>query len=290
MQEAFANVMQRKLIQLSPSTVVVSLPSSWIKENHLKKGAELSVDARDNTVVITPIRTEPREATVDISKLEGRLVWTSISAAYVAGYDSIMLHTRDQKQAAELTKVVRHFPGMIIYDERKNLVQFKELAAESKVDVQKMVNRVFHLTASMIDDAVDASKKKDWALLREVKQRDFPINSYAEYAMRHVNKYGTANKAAFYGYVVCLEMLADKLCVLFASLGAERRAHDASVLSELAQLYRELESLHWTYSQEKLVSLETHRQRLLGHARHPRLMQVLEAFFALEELEMQLHA
>ena len=34
--------MQRKVIQQGPSTLMVSLPSKWVKENNIKKGEELT--------------------------------------------------------------------------------------------------------------------------------------------------------------------------------------------------------------------------------------------------------
>src|SRR3989338_1494426 len=108
--------MQRKLIQLSPSTAVVSLPSSWIKKNHLQKGATLNVSEQENTLTIAPVGTLRKEAeiTLDISALYDRLMWIAIDAAYTAGYDSLILLTRDVEQTQHLAKVVRYFPGMII--------------------------------------------------------------------------------------------------------------------------------------------------------------------------------
>ena len=47
--------MQRKLIQLSPSTAVVSLPASWIKHNRLTKGKAIFVDEQENKLIISAV-------------------------------------------------------------------------------------------------------------------------------------------------------------------------------------------------------------------------------------------
>ena len=46
--------MQRKVIQQGPSTLMVSLPSKWVKENNIKKGEELTVDWTNNQLTICP--------------------------------------------------------------------------------------------------------------------------------------------------------------------------------------------------------------------------------------------
>ena len=38
--------MQRKVIQQGPSTMMVSLPGTWIKENAVKKGDFIDLDLR----------------------------------------------------------------------------------------------------------------------------------------------------------------------------------------------------------------------------------------------------
>ena len=104
--------MIRKLIQLSPSTAVVSLPSSWIKANKLKKGAAIHLEEQENKVIVSASvgQAAQKEIALDLSKLNDKLMWTSIDAAYIAGYDTITLLTRDTEQKMFMTKVVRYFP------------------------------------------------------------------------------------------------------------------------------------------------------------------------------------
>ena len=46
-------VMKRKLIQLSTSTNVISIPTTWLRKNNLSKGAELDLEEKDNRIIIS---------------------------------------------------------------------------------------------------------------------------------------------------------------------------------------------------------------------------------------------
>ena len=45
--------MQRKVIQQGPSTMMVSLPSTWIKENAVKKGDFIDLDLRGDEITLS---------------------------------------------------------------------------------------------------------------------------------------------------------------------------------------------------------------------------------------------
>ena len=181
--------MQRKLIQLSPSTAVVSLPSSWKKLNKLKKGAEIFLEEQENKLILSTFsQKSEKEITLDLTKLDNKLMWTSIDAAYVAGYDSIILITKNEEQKAFMTKVVRYFPGMIIYEESKSKVHFKSMPINQEEDLNKILSRIFNLNISMIEDSIEAIKNKNWEDLAKMKYRDYRINPYISYCLRHINK------------------------------------------------------------------------------------------------------
>jgi phosphate uptake regulator len=183
--------MKRKLIQLSPSTAVVSLPSTWIRQNSLKKGEEVNVEEIENRIMVsTERKATDKEITIDISKLKAKIMWGSIAAAYVAGYDSIIILTKDQKQKEFMSKVVRYFPGMMIFEERKNKVHFKDITKGAKEDVDKILNRIFNMNISLMEDALEAVKAENWTTLADMKRRDWTINSYIEYCLRQLNKFG----------------------------------------------------------------------------------------------------
>src|SRR3989344_7337330 len=294
--------MIRKLIQLSPSTAVVSLPSSWIKKNKLPKGAPLFVEEKENQIIISADNvSNEQEVNVDISSLKEKLMWAAIDAAYVAGYDSIILTTRNQEQTKLMTKVAHYFPGMIIFEERKNKVHLKDMANHSKGEVDKILNRIFNLNIALLEDSLEAIKTQDWDLLADIKRRDYHINSYISYCLRQLNKFSytpLSKLGLMHGYIKMLEMISDKLCTLFAGIGKQRikAEKDFTTISELLEMYRMIQRIHFKFTQERLIELEERRNQLLGRlpAKNNHinlyLTEILELFFELEEIEMQLNA
>lgn len=294
--------MQRKLIQLSPSTAVVSLPAAWLRKNNLEKGAIVQITEQENTLTLAPqgVKKKESEITLDISKLYDRLMWIAIDAAYTAGYDSIILLTRDTEQSQYMAKVVRFLPGMIIHEDRKNRVHLRDIANTSQGDVDQIVNRIFNLTIALLEDALEAAVKKDWKTLEAIKNFDYNINSYVSYCLRQLNKYGYASfskTGTMHSYIKILEMMGDKLCDLFLGVARERVAFksESVVLGSLLELLRSAHRLHSKVAQDKMIVFEDDRKKLLGALSgiddHVRLYltEILELFFDLEQLEMQLN-
>ena len=293
-------IMQRKLIQLSPSTSVVSLPSPWIKQNGLKKGDSLSVEINDNKIIVSAKTThELNEVQIDISKYKGRLMWVAIDTAYTAGYDSILIKTRDAEQSSYMTKVVRNFPGMMIIDERKNYVHLKSIE-DSSTELDKILKRVFNLNLALLEDSIESIKSKEWDDLSRVKYRDYVINSYISYCLRSINKFGYkpfSKIGVIHSFLKIIEMLSDKLCSLFKAIAEEKGEYSKlKKLSRITDMLKQVRHIHFKYSDESIIKLEEERQELIKSIKKMPLYTVSylkdieDMFFALIELEMQLHS
>jgi len=291
--------MIRKLIQLSPSTAVVSLPSKWIEKNKLIKGNSLFVEENENKLVIYSSNAKnEKEVSFDVSKLRGKLTWAIVDAAYISGYDSMVFTTRDQKQTDLFTRIIRYFPGMIIYDEREKLVHLKEIADGTNLDLNKILSRIFNLTISLLEDGITELKKENWDFLNKIKKRDCVINSYISLGQRHINKFGysTFSKGGvMHSYIKILEMLADKICLLYISIGKNKPKHtkETYFLEKIANLFKEYHRLHFRFKIEKLVSIEEIREKtkeeLLQTNTSFHFREIFELLYDLQELEMQLH-
>jgi phosphate uptake regulator len=294
--------MKRKLIQLSTSTSVISLPRAWVLKNKLVKGEDLNVEETNNVLSISCSRERQIESSkeIDISELEGRMMWITIDAAYTAGYDSIVINTKDRKQSASLRDVVRFFPGMIIHEERLERVVFKDLSKGSRGDVDKILNRIFNLTINLFEDSLDFLGKKEWDSLCKVKELDHNINAYVSYCLRQINKFGYerfTKIGTIHTYTKVLEIMADKICCLFLGICEDRKigSKEMELLGKLLDLYGMAQKLHFKFSVKSMVELEKKRQKLLeslaGINDHVKLYmtEVIELFFDLEQVEMQLH-
>jgi antitoxin component of MazEF toxin-antitoxin module len=86
--------MERKIMSLGKSSLVISLPKEWMQLNDLKKGDAVSFNIqRDRTLVVHPSafkKTEPKEITLNIGQNEEELLITQkILGAFLSGYSGI---------------------------------------------------------------------------------------------------------------------------------------------------------------------------------------------------------
>jgi len=282
--------MQRKLIQLSPSTAVVSLPASWIKKNKLTKGKSISLEEQENNLIISASskKTE-KDITVNVKEFSDKLIWRYFDALYIAGYDNIMLLTRDSKQSALIGTIIKYFPGLIIEEERKNVVRILDIADVPSESFDKMLTRIFHITITILEDSIEAIKSKDFDALNAMKKRDYHINSYASYCLRQLNKFGytiQSKTSILHTYIKLLEMMADNICLYLSSISLSKTNKIKEILA-ISGLYKQTFSLHYNYNEKTLFSIALDSDNILN-SKDIYLSTIAKLFFDMLETEMQL--
>ena len=58
-------IMKRKLVRQGSSTLMISLPSKWVKSNNLDKGSEIDIDEKENVLEISVERKEKKSRDKD---------------------------------------------------------------------------------------------------------------------------------------------------------------------------------------------------------------------------------
>src|SRR6185295_12599955 len=111
-------------LQKIGSSILISLPSQWIKNNNLKKGNILPVDInRDNSISIFPsddMADETKEVTISYSPASMDTLVNQVYGAYLLGYDIIRIKASAQisfEDADRIKKAIRKLVGLEIVDE-----------------------------------------------------------------------------------------------------------------------------------------------------------------------------
>lgn len=293
--------MERKLIQLSPSTRVVSMPSNWLRKNKLSKGDSVFLEEKENDIIISKNAGKGRKnISVDISELTEDLIWQVFDAVYINGYSEIIMKTKNHKQALLLSKVVKYFPGMIIQEERDNYVKVVDIISKEEIDFSSILGRIRNMTLAILDDSLEAVDKKDFGVLFDAKERDYNINSYVSIAFRRlfIEGFDPMAKAPAMGqYVKLLEMIADRICILLRFLALQKKvsSHEKIFLKGFRDLYREESKLFGKYSSKKLSEFEDKRCKLenfgSGVSEEFRIhaKELLKLMFEIEEIATQLN-
>ena len=104
--------MGRKVALIGPSTLMVSLPSRWVKEHQIKKGDELEVVEKEQSLVISNksvVRVIEKTA-VHLDNFNTSLAWYYLTAAYRSGAEEISIHfSKDVIEDATQGKTLNMF-------------------------------------------------------------------------------------------------------------------------------------------------------------------------------------
>ena len=246
--------MKRKTVRLGPSTLVVSLPSKWSKEQQLKPGSELDVTEEDNKLIISTEQVEVKK-TVELDLSNTPILHKRILASkYMEGYDEIIITVKDAKQARQIQKRVDGLIGMEIIEQTKDRLVLKDMGTNDNETLQNITRRIFFLLKTISDDSLEAIKKKE-KNLEYLEDMEKNVNKFTEYCFRVLNKKGFENKnqtAIQYTMIFLLENLGDEYKDLVKYINDEK-----IVLSdELTNIFKEIHTYH--ESMEKLFFKYSH--------------------------------
>ncbi|RJQ17118.1 phosphate uptake regulator PhoU [Candidatus Woesearchaeota archaeon] len=253
--------MKRKLVQQGAATMMVSLPSKWIKQFNLKKGDEINLEERGTALEIyTEKGMENKTAKIDISHLTP-LHQRAIVGIYLKGYDEVDVHFTDPALIRTIQKeVINDLVGYEIVDQSKNVCKIKEISTSSAEEFDNLLRRIFLLLKSMLEETLASAKKKE-TNLEHVEYIDSNINKFCFYCLRTLNKKGYKEfdkTAVMYTIIIGLEDLGDKIKEFVRYVKAKKVVFDndsIALLQDTLSLFNDYYALFYDAKPEKAVAL-----------------------------------
>ncbi|MDO8628836.1 MAG: phosphate uptake regulator PhoU, partial [Nanoarchaeota archaeon] len=263
--------MQRKIVKLGPSTLTISLPSKWVKEQHLAPGNDLTIEEHNNQLLIstgTP-ETTTEKITLDIST-HPALIKRLYAATYLQGADEIEIITANHEQSRILQQRTQELIGMEIIKQEKNKLTIKDLSNNTHENFDNITNRILYLLHSMSDEILKAITNKEQEL-NYIEDMEKNINKFTDYCLRLLNKnlYPEKRKTpAIYCIIYLLEELGDHYKRLVYQLKNTTLDNKLINLYEKINTYhKNYEKLHLKYSKEKAITLAQERDQLIQKIR-----------------------
>jgi phosphate uptake regulator len=165
----------RRLQQIG-SSILVSLPSMWIKNNNLKKGSIVPVHInRDNSISIFPSQDDTadktKELTIPYSSVPMDILVNQVYGGYLLGYDMITIKASLQisfEDADRIKEAIRKLVGLEIVDEDGFHISAQFLLDADTLDAEKILRRMSAIVAGMYRDMLEAIKLKQNNSIRKV--------------------------------------------------------------------------------------------------------------------------
>jgi phosphate uptake regulator len=247
--------MKRKLVQQGISTLMVSLPSTWVKEQKLKKGDEIAFEEIEKGLLITSdLALKKRETSFTLKGKSESFVRTLITNAYRVGNDRVSISCTSSEQIFQIQKIVANkLIGFdIVKKEGLNIIleNISEPASEQFSNIlQKLLDN--HLS---FIDTIDALLTKQ-APEEDIETLEERIIRYDNFCKRIIGKKNSSHTIFFYTFLTLLNHAQRELYHL-ASLLSHKKAYPAT--HELLLLVRSLfQKISKAYASHSLDMYET---------------------------------
>src|SRR5919202_425565 len=174
----------RRLQQIG-SSILVSLPSVWIKSNNLKKVSIVPVHInRDNSISIFASEDDTadkiKELTIPYSPLSMDILVNQVYGGYLLGYDMIRIKAISQisfEDADRIKKAMRKLVGLEIVDEDGSHISAQFLLNADTLHAEKILRRMSAIVAGMYRDLLEAIKlKENRSILKVISGRDDEVD------------------------------------------------------------------------------------------------------------------
>ncbi len=260
--------MQRKAIQLAEKTLVISLPSKWVKRYGVKKGSSLFVEERGQQLTVETKSTSKSESvSIDASSMNPKVLerWV-LSSFHKSGYDEIEIKG-NQKIFASVQRVMGMLMGFAIVEQSKDSVVIRSIAKEQEQEFETLLRRAFLVTLNMGERMVELIEAGEYGELADLVSLEQSNNQLTNICERILNKKGFSDdKKTAFVYVICwnLEKVADHFKELCLYLQDKKVSSSTlSLLHDAVAYLRSFYEAYYQFSLDKMSKLHEERAAFL---------------------------
>jgi len=256
--------MERSIIQLAKSTLVVSLPKKWLEKQDLHKGDKVQLEEKEDRLTIRSKGKKNSSITINLKK--GQVFTTRhVADLYIRGYDEVIITFNDEPIVQKIMK--EDLLGFEIVERSKNRVVIKNVADNIETEFDSMLRRAFILVKEM--GTMISKEKIDPATLDELLSLEDMVNKFTSFCKRVLNKqgYNPSYKTPFlYVFTKDLEVLGDIYKYMAKDITTYSKKELAFIY--LANTYVEqLYALFYTYNEEIVKEMRDTKNLLLSKGR-----------------------
>lgn len=184
----------RKLQRVGYSTISVSLPSDWVKENNLKRGDNVYLmPEKDGSIRVFPTELVKRkdEAEEYICNADfcddPRMLERVIVGNYILGREvfSIISSGRmNSKHVEEVRGVIRKLIGLGIVEETRDHITLQCSVDPRKFHLDMLLRRLSVISLTIVKESIQALIDHDESLARDAIKREDEADTMCLLAMR----------------------------------------------------------------------------------------------------------
>ncbi|MEM4703690.1 MAG: PhoU domain-containing protein [Candidatus Bathyarchaeia archaeon] len=185
----------RKVQKVGYSTLTISLPSEWAKQNNVAPGDLIFISLeRDGTLRVMPghiaQREEAEEFIINADACdEAGMLERVIVGCYILGRDVIRVTSSvriEKEHVDEIRRIVRKLIGLGILEEAPKNVLLQCSIDPAKFKIDMLVRRLSLIASTILSEAVQAFVENDKSLAEEAISREDEADAIYYLAVRLV--------------------------------------------------------------------------------------------------------
>jgi phosphate uptake regulator len=239
--------MIRRLVKHGPSTLIVSVPASWVKKMDLQAGRDVHIEEDQNSLILSVDGNKRKDSTVvDITRLDRTSVIYLMHALYREGFAHITLtfdkpetiHFRTQKKISYsklIHSFINRFIGFEIAKETKKRIEITQVSYIDKDEIDTIVNRTFILLEDMIKVFCTGVTKHHKDDLSNIEDKHDSITRLISYLLRAIMRGDYSDKSKSYAMSHTLASV-DKIIDVLKYVAREKMNDKKKISRQLIPL------------------------------------------------------
>lgn len=170
------------------STLTISLPSKWAKNNNLKKGQFLNMDISEKGLVIFPEKNIFEKVSITLSDDKEWYIHRILRQLYTTGFDEIRINYSKIEQISLIRKSIKNFIGLEIIESNFKYCILKSITSLENEKFVPSVKEVMWLINSQFNYFIEDCKNQRWSMLDEVTEIHLVVTKMIDLCRRIINK------------------------------------------------------------------------------------------------------
>jgi phosphate uptake regulator len=181
--------MKRRLVKQGTTTMMISLPSKWIKQQNLTKGDEVGIAEIEKNLIISKAEDKKTKSRTRITLLNNTesSIRTQIIAAYRAGYDILEVSFDSEDKYKTIVNTLKNYLiGFEIVKKEKNYCIVENITEPSEDQFNILIKKILYNVSLMINNTEDRLKNN--TKFEDYKNIDLKAKQYQNFCKRVVAK------------------------------------------------------------------------------------------------------
>ncbi len=270
----------RKLIKFGNSSHIVSLPTSWIKKNKLKKGDLIYFNENGNGEIVLSAKEGnneilDKEITIDVTGKNFNEIRRELSTAYVNNCRIINIIGKDlNEKSQDIKKCLQNLMALEIMEQTSKNIVAKDFLDLNTISMDNIIRKIDIITRALMSDSKLTVNQNNY---ENIYQRDEDVNRLSFLVFRTV-KFALNNPQTLKNFNITplgllgywqltnyLEKIADETkrisrFVTRAKLKGKRASDFVILYSKIESHYLETMKIYHNKDKESAIKLTDKKQ------------------------------